>query len=371
MDEGSTCADFDGEVTNMLPYTIEEIGYRDANGVDHMKQSDVDEFEPYYYKWSSGWIRQGDGLVLSDKRSDNKLMVENHIKTGSLNIVKALSLSDGATLETSPVYSFTVNDGTNYYYLDGSTLKSTRTAPTTASDAGVVSVTANDKTGVTLTGLPTGAYTVTEVFIDGVAIEGYAYTGTTMNGEERTDNAITVEVKDNAIVTVTANNSYKRGKLQVSKSFSGITALPDTFVIKANWTGLEDPIELKISGSQSEGVTLEINDTGTTPVYTWTLNNLPIGTEVTFTEEGYGVAGYVWTGMVSVNGETATEGNSGTVAVVAEPAINSVSFANTYVPGAELPATGGTGTLLYTITGIFLITLAGTPLVARKRKANR
>lgn len=39
--------------------------------------------------------------------------------------------------------------------------------------------------------------------------------------------------------------------------------------------------------------------------------------------------------------------------------------------GAELPATGGSGTLIYTITGIFLITLAGTLLVARKRKANR
>jgi LPXTG-motif cell wall-anchored protein len=44
---------------------------------------------------------------------------------------------------------------------------------------------------------------------------------------------------------------------------------------------------------------------------------------------------------------------------------------NTYVAGAELPATGGSGTLIFTITGIFLITLAGTLLVARKRKANR
>lgn len=40
-------------------------------------------------------------------------------------------------------------------------------------------------------------------------------------------------------------------------------------------------------------------------------------------------------------------------------------------PGVELPSTGGSGTLIYTLTGIFLITLAGTLLVARKRKANR
>ena len=40
-------------------------------------------------------------------------------------------------------------------------------------------------------------------------------------------------------------------------------------------------------------------------------------------------------------------------------------------PGVELPSTGGSGTLTYTLTGIFLITLAGVLLVSRKRKANR
>lgn len=41
-------------------------------------------------------------------------------------------------------------------------------------------------------------------------------------------------------------------------------------------------------------------------------------------------------------------------------------IANT--PGAELPATGGSGTLIYTISGLALITLAGVVLISRKRK---
>ena len=40
-------------------------------------------------------------------------------------------------------------------------------------------------------------------------------------------------------------------------------------------------------------------------------------------------------------------------------------------PGVELPSTGGSGTLTYTLTGIFLITLAGVLLVSRKRKNER
>lgn len=50
-------------------------------------------------------------------------------------------------------------------------------------------------------------------------------------------------------------------------------------------------------------------------------------------------------------------------------AVGTMTIKNT--AGAELPATGGSGTLIYTITGIFLIMLAGTLLVVRKRKANR
>ena len=49
--------------------------------------------------------------------------------------------------------------------------------------------------------------------------------------------------------------------------------------------------------------------------------------------------------------------------------IGTLTIGNT--PGAELPATGGPGTMIYTIAGMLLITLAGTLLAARKRKVNR
>jgi len=36
----------------------------------------------------------------------------------------------------------------------------------------------------------------------------------------------------------------------------------------------------------------------------------------------------------------------------------------------ELPSTGGSGTLIYTVAGLALITLAGVLLITRKRRNN-
>ena len=70
-----------------------------------------------------------------------------------------------------------------------------------------------------------------------------------------------------------------------------------------------------------------------------------------------------WTASTPVDG-----GISLTAASDAQPN-PSVTVPNP--PGVELPSTGGSGTLIYTVAGIFLITLAGVLLVSRKRKANR
>ncbi len=40
------------------------------------------------------------------------------------------------------------------------------------------------------------------------------------------------------------------------------------------------------------------------------------------------------------------------------------------IPGVELPATGGSGTLIYSVTGLALVLLAGVVLLSRKRKFN-
>ena len=48
-----------------------------------------------------------------------------------------------------------------------------------------------------------------------------------------------------------------------------------------------------------------------------------------------------------------------------------MAFTNTYTAGVELPSTGGSGTLVYTIAGLALVTLAGALLISRKRKFNK
>jgi len=62
---------------------------------------------------------------------------------------------------------------------------------------------------------------------------------------------------------------------------------------------------------------------------------------------------------------------SATVSGEAElPDSAKVAFENTYTPGVELPSTGGSGTLIYTVVGLALITLAGVLLITRKRRNN-
>ena len=112
-------------------------------------------------------------------------------------------------------------------------------------------------------------------------------------------------------------------------------------------------------------------DTPATPAsYTWTIEGLPVGTEVTFEETGYSVPGYTWAGTVKgPNDAEAQNGTSGTAHVTAEG--KTVAFTNTYAPGVELPATGGRGTLAFTISGLALMMLAGVLMISRKRRNNR
>ena len=285
-------------------------------------------------------------------------------ETGSLKIMKTLSLSDSGTLAVHPTFTFTVKDSSdNYYYLNNGELTLTTTNPASASADGIVTVTAGDA-GVTLNDLPVGDYTVTEVFAGDVSIAGYAYTGTIMNPADGRVSVTTGETP----VTVTAENSYTRGSVSVSKTFIG---KPDTanmadFKITMSRDDGAAAIELKTTGTQPDNVTLTGEGTEANP-YVWMIVNLPIGTKVTFTEDGYGIAGYNWTGTVSVNGADATNAISGTVVVDAAETHN-VAFNNTYVAGAELPATGGSGTLAYTLGGLALILVAGALWMVRKRR---
>ena len=69
---------------------------------------------------------------------------------------------------------------------------------------------------------------------------------------------------------------------------------------------------------------------------------------------------------VSENGEPATADISGTATAAVTP--GTVAITNEYVAGAELPSTGGPGTLLYTATGLTLLLGASLWLLLRRKK---
>ena len=105
--------------------------------------------------------------------------------------------------------------------------------------------------------------------------------------------------------------------------------------------------------------------TGDNP-YTWTISNLPIGIPVKFTESVYDINGYSVVAKVTDSVHNDDDGIEGTAPSALTP--GRVSFKNTYTPGIELPATGGSGTQIYAIAGIVLIVLAGVLLVSRRKR---
>lgn len=163
---------------------------------------------------------------------------------------------------------------------------------------------------------------------------------------------------------IVTNTKRLLGSVQVTKTFSGIAVgqIPGNFRITATWgTGADAQTRLLAINSngydEGESYTdVSIENNGLT--CTWTINNLPLDTEVTFTESGYEINGYVVT-------TTYDPGNRMATAAV-DP--GTVTITNTYTAGVELPATGGPGTALYTFLGLMILLLAGGLLVLNRRR---
>ncbi|MBE6470322.1 MAG: Cna B-type domain-containing protein [Coriobacteriaceae bacterium] len=131
--------------------------------------------------------------------------------------------------------------------------------------------------------------------------------------------------------TITVTNTKDPAKIQVTKAFSGVGALPDGFRITNDYNDDVFTVANKTSGS----------GTAADP-YVWLIDDVPDGTEVEFTETGVSVDGY--TLAITANGAAQPEGStvasaSGAAAKVSNGGqIPTVSFVNEYAQ--DTPQTG-------------------------------
>ena len=123
--------------------------------------------------------------------------------------------------------------------------------------------------------------------------------------------------------TILVKNKAQVGSVKVTKAFSGLENLPDTFKITANYNdGTEDhSVEFTVANKTGG------QGTASSP-YEWTIGNLPVGTVVTFIETGYTEEGY----QVTVNGTAAAGEDVSVTATAAKDTPGTAEFTNTYAP---------------------------------------
>ena len=311
-----------------------------------------------------------EGTEIPAVEKDGKLVLTNDLPDTSLNVTKNWVKSDGGTphevtQDDSPI-RFQL-----FYRVEGAEEDTQYTVD--ADENGYYSITYNSETQkwstYTFPNLPLYILEDGEDGADGALLKVTGYTVEEENiGTTVTYSNEGVPVTD---TTITITNTDNKGKVQVKKTFVDLPGeIPEDFVIKAGWEGLPEPISLTTSGDQptGEGFTVSLDhEEGNGNPFIWTIDGLPVGTDVTFTEEGGAIDGYYCIATVKVNTGDTVKGTAGT-ARVSDIDDNIVEFVNTYSAGTELPATGGSGTLVYTACGLVLILIAGALLISRRKR---
>ena len=92
-------------------------------------------------------------------------------------------------------------------------------------------------------------------------------------------------VVKNVTTSVTFNNAYTQqvGSVKVTKKFSGIETFPENFSISNNYNATVFTYDTADNASTADG---------TTTPYEWTIDNVPVGTIIQFTENNTAVSGY-------------------------------------------------------------------------------
>lgn len=142
--------------------------------------------------------------------------------------------------------------------------------------------------------------------------------------------------ENNSVATWTMKNTETDqilGAVKVAKVYSGIAALPTGFKIVAEWKDSNNTSKTKeLTVSEATG-----SGTASSP-YVWTITDLPINTEVTFTESGYTVDGYKISVKVNDVAVAENKEKTGNATAVADPdteARGSLVFENNYVKSFE------------------------------------
>ncbi len=260
------------------------------------------------------------GIVYSDTNnkyvsSNGTLTVSNKdtetIDTGSFKIKKQIA-ENGSTENVSA----TVKKKLAGTYTFGVFTDSTCSTPYSKNSQPVtVSITiGEDGAAVTsseVTDVPTGDYWLKET--------------TPTNGSAPTENPVKITVEkgktgDQAVVATFTNN-INTTDVVVTKSFSGIDSLPEDFAITNTY---DRTLEFKPSNADNASET-----TAGSPdnPYKWTIHNVPIGTQITFTETGFADENYT----LVANGDNADNATSIVQSIQSvSNDTHSVAFTNVY-----------------------------------------
>ena len=311
----------------LYDYYLEEIGYKDKDGIVHLVEDDahaLDIFETRYTKWdpSTGqWldaavVSGADASIKIGSNDTNKLQVMN-APMMDLTVTKKWVDENGdpreawnnsvkfmvkqirtkwvggaATNEKETVY-LTVGNNNRVFTLHQSGQAATLTTNHVNHDQYAMTVADSEDVGawtMVISGLQRG-------FFDE---QGYEWHCEYVVEEvDSVLSSVTVENPDIHHETVTITNTYdeKKAAVKVTKTFSGVDALPANFTITAVWKDGED----NSGNNQSKTLTpsnAQSGDGKNTP-YVWTINEIPLGNNVTFTETHYTVDGLNVTAKVN------------------------------------------------------------------------
>ncbi|MDO4842868.1 MAG: Cna B-type domain-containing protein, partial [Phoenicibacter congonensis] len=162
--------------------------------------------------------------------------------------------------------------------------------------------------------------TISQEYREGYYFILYADGGLSKAEEFQKQASAAIEKEVHLIIggnTLTISNAkVKTSSVKVTKLFSGLDSLPDGFQITNSYN------DTVFTAKNAEKGTGKTGDP-----YEWTIENVPVGTEITFTESGYTKDGY----SVTINGKAVTEENADKVAATSkESEIKTAAFTNVY-----------------------------------------